>query len=97
MSHSVLSTSANTPLRAGYVDRLRRFEKEARTVRTLNHRNIPTMYDIGTRDGSPYIVFALLDGGQARGEIFSVALHSAAESQSSRSATGLIQLTVCCI
>jgi hypothetical protein len=55
VSHSLLSTLANTPLKAGHVDRLRRFEKEE--ARTLS---IP-LYDIGMRSGSPYIVFALLD------------------------------------
>jgi serine/threonine protein kinase len=37
-------------------DRLRRFEQEARAAAALNHPNILVLHDIGTLDGSPYIV-----------------------------------------
>ena len=41
-------------------DRLRRFELEARATGMLNHPNILAVYDVGTHDGAPYLVTALL-------------------------------------
>src|SRR5713101_3736520 len=43
-------------------DRLRRFEQEAQAAGTLNHPNILAVYDVGTHDGSPYVVSELLEG-----------------------------------
>jgi Tol biopolymer transport system component len=51
---------------AGDVERLRRFEQEARTAGTLNHPNLITIYDIGDEGGAPYIVMELLDGATLR-------------------------------
>ena len=47
-------------------DRLQRFEQEARATSALNHPNILTVYDVGTHDGSPYIVAELLEGEELR-------------------------------
>ena len=47
-------------------DRLRRFEQEAQAASALNHPNILVIYDIGVADGSPYLVFELLEGTTLR-------------------------------
>ncbi len=47
-------------------DRLRRFEQEARAAGRLNHPNILAIYDVGTHEGSPYIVCERLEGETLR-------------------------------
>jgi eukaryotic-like serine/threonine-protein kinase len=47
-------------------DRLRRFEQEALATAALNHPNILAVFDIGTHDGSPYVVSELLEGETLR-------------------------------
>jgi eukaryotic-like serine/threonine-protein kinase len=47
-------------------DRLRRFELEAEATGQLNHPNILAIYDVGTHDGSPYVVSELLHGATLR-------------------------------
>ncbi|HEV8609725.1 MAG TPA: protein kinase, partial [Thermoanaerobaculia bacterium] len=51
---------------SGDPDRLRRFEQEARAAGILNHPNITAVYDVGTFDGSPYVVTELLEGETLR-------------------------------
>jgi eukaryotic-like serine/threonine-protein kinase len=43
-------------------DLLRRFEHEARAAGALNHPNILAIYDTGSSENVPYIVFELLEG-----------------------------------
>ena len=47
-------------------DRRARFEREARAAGQLNHPNILAVFDVGTHDGTPYIVSELLDGETLR-------------------------------
>ncbi len=50
-------------------ERLRRFEQEARATGMLNHPNILAVYDVGTHQGSPYLVTELLEGQTLREEL----------------------------
>ena len=45
---------------AGDPDRLRRLEQEARSASSLNHRNIITIYDVGTGGGRAFIAMELV-------------------------------------
>src|SRR5438552_2336245 len=56
------------------LDRLRRFEQEARAASALNHPNILSVYDLGTHEGAPYLVTELLDGATLRDRLRSGAL-----------------------
>ncbi len=47
-------------------ERLGRFEQEARAAGRLNHPNILAIHDVGTHDGTPYVVSELLDGQTLR-------------------------------
>ena len=55
-------------------ERLHRLEQEARAAAALNHPNILAVHDIGTHDGSPYIVSELLEGATLRERLNGVAL-----------------------
>jgi Tol biopolymer transport system component len=59
----LLGTVATDP------ERLRRFEQEAKTLAALNHPNILAVYDIGTVDGTPYLVSEFLEGETLRGKL----------------------------
>ena len=50
----------------GDPERLRRFEQEALAVARLAHPNILAVHDVGTHDGSPYMVTELLEGETLR-------------------------------
>ncbi|HET6892579.1 MAG TPA: protein kinase [Pyrinomonadaceae bacterium] len=50
-------------------DRLHRFQQEACAAGALNHPNILIVHDIGTTDGSPYVVSELLEGETLRKRI----------------------------
>jgi serine/threonine protein kinase/tetratricopeptide (TPR) repeat protein len=55
-------------------DRLRRFADEARAASALNHPNILTIHDVGEADGSPYVVYELLEGETLREELLTGSL-----------------------
>ena len=54
------------PRFAADADQLRRFEQEARAASQLDHPNILVVHDLGSHEGSPYIVSELLDGESLR-------------------------------
>ncbi len=56
------------------LDRLKRFEQEARAAGVLNHPNITAVHDLGSHEGSPYIVTELLEGETLRSRLGSGAL-----------------------
>jgi eukaryotic-like serine/threonine-protein kinase len=47
-------------------ERIWRFEQEARAAGALNHPGLVTIFDVGTMDGSPYIVMELIEGQTLR-------------------------------
>jgi hypothetical protein len=50
-------------------ERLRRFEHEARAAAALNHPNILAVLQMGTYQGSPYLVSELLEGMTLREQL----------------------------
>ena len=42
--------------------RKQRFEREAKTISSLNHPNICTLHDIGSQDGIDYLVMECVEG-----------------------------------
>lgn len=55
-------------------DRMRRFEQEAKATGMLNHPNIVSVYDIGSEDGTVYVVSELLSGETLRERLGGAAL-----------------------
>src|SRR5262245_25242775 len=43
-------------------DRRERFEREARTIASLNHPNICVLHDVGHEDGTDYLVMEYVEG-----------------------------------
>ncbi len=39
-----------------------RFEREAKTISKLQHSNVCTLYDVGSHEGTPYLVMEYLEG-----------------------------------
>ena len=56
---------------AGDQERLLRFEQEARAAGALNHPSVVVVHDVGTHDGTPYLVTELLEGQTLRERISS--------------------------
>jgi Tol biopolymer transport system component len=50
-------------------ERVRRFEREARTAGSLDHPNLLAVHDVGSHDGSPYLVAELLEGQTLRARL----------------------------
>ena len=47
-------------------ERLRRFEKEARSASSLNHPNIVTVHDFGESGGATFLAMELVEGSTLR-------------------------------
>ncbi len=43
-------------------DRRRRFEREAKTISSLNHPHVCTLYDVGEHEGASFLVMEYLEG-----------------------------------
>ena len=59
----ILAESARDP------GRVKRFEQEARAAGALNHPNVCAIHDLGTHEGSPFVVMELLEGESLRARL----------------------------
>jgi serine/threonine protein kinase/tetratricopeptide (TPR) repeat protein len=50
-------------------DRIKRFEQEARAASALSHPNVCAIFDIGSFEGSPFVVMELLEGETLRARL----------------------------
>jgi len=50
-------------------NRIKRFELEARAAGALTHPNVCAIHDVGTHEGSPFVVMELLEGESLRQRI----------------------------
>jgi eukaryotic-like serine/threonine-protein kinase len=55
-------------------ERLQRFEQEAKAVGALNHPNLVAVFDTGAHEGTPFVVFELLEGETLRARLAGKAL-----------------------
>ncbi len=69
------------PQYAKDLDRLRRFESEARAAGAINDANIVTVLDVGSADGKPYLVSELLEGETLGQRLRGVPLGAAASAE----------------
>ncbi len=51
---------------AANAERIKRFEKEARSASALNHPNLVTIHDIGSSNGVEFIAMELVEGRTLR-------------------------------
>jgi len=70
---------------ADSADRLQRFEREARAAGTLSHPNLVTIHELGSHEGSPYIVMELLEGETLRARLSADAASSGSRSRAKAS------------
>ena len=63
-----------SPGLASNPERLQRFQLEARAAGRLNHPNIVTIHDLGSSQGSPYIVSEMVEGETVRTRLDSGAM-----------------------
>jgi len=54
---------------SAHADRRQRFEREARTISSLNHPHICKLYDIGRQDQIDYLVLEYLEGETLAGKL----------------------------
>src|SRR5512136_1237353 len=50
-------------------ERRARFEREAKTIASLNHPHICTLHDVGEHDGLTFLVMELLEGEPLRARL----------------------------
>jgi serine/threonine protein kinase len=58
-----------SPGRPTTAEHFARFAREARTGALINHPNIVTVYDVGSHEGTPFVVCELLDGQTLRARL----------------------------
>jgi serine/threonine protein kinase len=61
------------PWAASDLDRLRRFEQEAKAAGALSHPNLLAVHDVGSHEGVPYIVSEKLEGETLRERLLAAA------------------------
>ena len=54
---------------AGDMERLARFDHEAKLLASLNHQNIATLHELDEHDGRRFLVMELLEGESLRSRI----------------------------
>ena len=72
LERHVAIKAIKNPLQAG-AQHLARFEREARAVARLDHPNVVSVFEIGTKDKMPFIVMELVEG-QSLNEVLAAGL-----------------------